>query len=148
MADNFEKFSLALSEADHYLHKITRDEMEEYGLSGSHAIYFFILLRHSEGMTCAELSEAAFKNKADVSRTVTLFEKKGLLIKKGDTRNNYRAKIFLTPTGLNAAKKLRERAAVVADAVSFGLTEEKRKVFYEVLNLLSTNMKNVCNEKV
>jgi len=147
VADNFERFSLAISELYHYLHKITRDEMEEYGLGGPHAIYFFILLRHKEGMTSAELSEASFRNKADVSRAVAFLEKKGLVVKKDDAHNNYRAKITLTDKGIDAATKLRKRAKIVNELVSNGLTEEKRDILYEALGLISSNMKEVCNEK-
>ena len=148
MTDRFEKFSFAISELYHYLHKITRDEMEKYGLSGPHAIYFFVLSRYETGLTCRSISEASFRNKADVSRAMTLFEKKGLVKKEGGATNSYRAKITLTDKGKTAAKKLRERAAIVTEAVGNGLTEENRKVLYNSLELIALNMRQICNDKI
>lgn len=147
MKNRFEKFSLSISELYYYLHKITRDEMEEYGLKGPHAIYFFVLSGNKNGMTSAELSEACFRNKADVSRTMNLFEKKGLVTKKGGYTNSYRAKIFLTEKGLAAAQRLRERAEIVTSAVSNGLTDENRKVLYESLEIIASNMKKILGNK-
>lgn len=148
MTDSFEKFSFAISELYHYLHKITREEMEEYGLSGPHAIYFFILSRHKNGLTSAKLAEASFRNKADVSRAITLLEKKGLVKKEGGTSNSYRAKILLTSEGELAAKKLRERAEIVAGEVGNGLTAEKRTALYDALEIIASNMREIFNDKI
>jgi len=148
LTERFEKFSFAISELYHYLHKITHDEMEEYGLKGPHAIYFFVLSHNKEGLTCAEISEASFRDKADVSRAMTLFEKKGLVTKKGGTNSSYRAKIVLTKDGFTAATKLRERAKVVTDAVGNGLDDENRSILYEGLEIIASNMRGICSEKL
>ena len=146
MIDRFEKFSLSISELYYYLHKITRDEMEEYGLNGPHAIYFFILYRHKDGLTCAELSEKSFRNKSDVSRAMTLFEEKGLAVKKGGTKN-YRAKISLTEKGVLAAEKLRERAKVLTELISSGVSEKEREILYSSLDIIASNMSEICDSK-
>ena len=147
MTDRFEKFSLTISELYHYLHKITRDEMETYGLNGPHAIYFFILSRYEKGLTAAKLSEVSFRNKSDVSRAMNLFEEKGFVRKKGGTTNSYRAKIVLTEEGISAAKRLKERASLITDSVSKGLTDEKRIILYESLELIVSNMQEICGDK-
>ena len=148
MTERFEKFSFAISELYHYLHKITHNEMEEYGLKGPHAIYFFILSHNKDGLTCAEISEASFRDKADVSRAITLFEKKGLVTKKGGTNSSYRAKIVLTKEGYAAATKLRERAKIVTDAVGNGLTDENRSILYEGLEIIASNMRELCSDRI
>ncbi len=147
MTERFERFSLAISELYYYLHKITRDEVKEYGLSGPHAIYLFILYRHKKGLTSAELSEATFKNKADVSRAVSLLEKKGLVTRKGGAKNSYRAKITLTDSGIAAAEKLRDRAKVVTDKISKDLTKENREILYTGLESIAKNMREICDFK-
>ena len=147
MTERFERFSLAISELYYYLHKITRDEMEEYGLSGPHAIYLFVLYRHKSGLTSAELSEATFKNKADVSRAVTLLEKKGLVTRKGGAKNSYRAKITLTACGVSAAEKLRDRARVVTGEISKDITDENRQILYKGLESIAKNMREICDVK-
>ena len=144
MVERFEKFSLSIAELYHFLHKITRVEMEEYGLGGPHAIYFFILYRYPDGITGAEISEYTFRNKSDVSRAIATLEKKGLVTKKGEKTNRYRAKIALTPLGIEAAEKLRERAKIVISAVSDGISDENRATLYESLYIISANMRKIC----
>lgn len=143
--ERFEKFSLSIAELYHFLHKITRAEMEEYGLNGPHAIYFFILYRFPNGLTCSEISELSFRNKSDVSRAIATFEKKGLVFKKGGAQNSYRAKIALTALGIAAAERLRERAKVVVDVVSNGVSDENREILYDSLGKIADNMRNVCD---
>ncbi len=145
MIDNFEKFSFAISELHRYLNKITTDEMERYGLKGPHAIYLFVLYRYDEGITGAELSELCFKNKADVSRAMGSFEKKGLIVKRGGEKNSYRAHIMLTENGKRITEALRERASVLVDHIGKGLTEENRNILYETLGLIASNMRNMVD---
>lgn len=145
MIDRFEKFSFAISELHRYLNKITADEMERYGLKGPHAIYLFVLYRYDEGITESELSELCFKNKADVSRVIGSFEKKGLIVKKGGTKNNYRAQIMLTEDGIKAANALQERAHVLIDRVGSGITDENRNILYETLGLIASNMRDMVD---
>ena len=76
-----------------------------------------------------------------------LFEKKGLIIKEGGTANSYRAKNILTEEGLAAAKKLRERAEIVTNCVSGTLSQERRKILYETLELIASNMREICSDK-
>jgi len=83
MIDRFERFSFAISEISHYWHKIATDEMGKYGLKGVHALYLTAMHRHPEGITSAQLCEECGKDKADVSRCVSLMEKKGLVIREG-----------------------------------------------------------------
>ena len=143
MIDRFEKFTFAISELHNYLHKITRDEMADYDLKGPHAIYFFVLYRHPEGITAAELSEACFRNKADVSRAMTVFEEKGFVV-RGNLASGYRAPIALTEKGRHAAERLRARAEVVVNQVGASLTDEQRAVFYESMERIAANMRSIC----
>ena len=144
MIERFEKFSFAISELYYFLHKITRDEMEKYGLNGPHAIYLIVLHRHKEGITSSRLAELSFRNKADVSRAITLFIEKGLAVRKGG--RSYRASIVLTEKGVAAAESLRERARIVIGIVGKGLTDEKRGILYESLELIASNMRELCGE--
>jgi len=146
MIDRFEKFAFAISVLHNYLHKITRDEMQTHDLKGPHAIYFFVLYRHPEGITAADLSEECFRNKADVSRAMNIFEAKGLVTRSGGASGGYRAPIVLTERGRLAAEHLRERARVVIQQVGEGLTEENRAIFYESMDIIAGNMRTLCDE--
>ena len=45
MEDRFERFSVGMSEISRYWHKLTGDEMEKYGLKGTHSIYLLTMYR-------------------------------------------------------------------------------------------------------
>lgn len=143
MIDRFERFSLAISEISRCWHKIAADEMEKYGLKGSHAVYLTTMCRYPDGITAARLCELCAKDKADVSRMMSIMEKKELVVKEG---SSYRAQLKLTPAGLEAAEHVRRRATVAVENASRGLTPERRAVFYEALELIVSNLQNICEE--
>ena len=143
MIDRFERFSLAISEISRCWHKIAADEMEKYGLKGSHAVYLTTMCRYPDGITAARLCELCAKDKADVSRMMSIMEKKELVVKEG---SSYRAQLKLTPAGLEAAEHVRRRVTVAVENASRGLTPERRAVFYEALELIVSNLQNICEE--
>lgn len=53
MIERFERFSYAIFEVSRCWHKIAAEEMEKYGLKGSHATYLTTLYRYSQGITAA-----------------------------------------------------------------------------------------------
>lgn len=143
MIDRFERFSLAISEISRCWHKIAADEMEKYGLKGSHAVYLTTMCRYPDGITAARLCELCAKDKADVSRMMSIMEEKALVVREG---SSYRAQLKLTPAGLEAAEHVRRRATVAVENASRGLTPERRAVFYEALELIVSNLQNICEE--
>ena len=143
MIDRFERFSLVISEISRCWHKIAADEMEKHGLKGNHAVYLTTLYRFPEGITAARLSELCCRDKADVSRMMSIMEKKALVVKVG---SSYRAQLKLTDAGLEAAEHVRDRANIAVKNASHGLSEEKRAVLYEALELIMTNLQTICEE--
>lgn len=143
MVERFERFSYAIFEVSRCWHRIAAEEMEKYGLKGSHATYLTTLYRYSEGITAAKLSELTGKDKADVSRMTAIMEKNGLLTKEG---SSYRALLKLTDTGCAAAEQVRDRAQVAVENASRGLSDEHREIFYSALELIVTNLQNICEE--
>ena len=143
MVERFERFSYAIFEVSRCWHRIAAEEMEKYGLKGSHATYLTTLYRYREGITAAKLSELTGKDKADVSRMTAIMEKNGLLTKEG---SSYRAMLKLTATGCTAAEHVRNRATVAVENASRGLSDEHREIFYSALELIVTNLQNICEE--
>lgn len=143
MVERFERFSYAIFEVSRCWHKIAAEEMEKYGLKGSHATYLTALYRFPQGITAAKLCELTGKDKADVSRMVAIMEKNGLVIKEG---SSYRALLKLTATGCEAAEHVRGRAGVAVENASRGLSDEHREIFYSALELIVTNLQNICEE--
>ncbi len=146
MLNRFARFSLAIAEIDRCWHKLAADEMARYELNSPHAVYLNVLYQYPEGITAARLGELCSKNKADVSRMVSILEKKGLVRKEGNGDNRYRAKLLLTETGWQAAEHARKRAAVAVELAGAGLSEETRDLFYSALEQITANLQKLSKE--
>lgn len=143
MIHRFERFSYAISEISRCWHRIAGEEMGEYGMSGSSSVYFTTLYRYPEGVTAAQLGELCSRDKADVSRTMSLLEKKGLVVRQG---SSYRARLQLTEQGVAVAEQINQKASAAVEHASRGLPEEKREIFYEALELITANLQMLSKE--
>ena len=147
MLNRFAKFSFSIAEIDRCWHKLAAEEMAKYDLNSPHAVYLTSLFDAGEdGITAAQLGERCGKNKADVSRMVSILEKKGLVKKVATGSNMYRAKLMLTDEGRLAAQHVRQRAAVAVELAGSGLTEEERETFYRALELITENLQKLGKE--
>lgn len=146
MIERFERFLFAISEISKHWHKIAGDEMAKYGLKGPHAIYLTAMYRYEDGITAPQLCELCGKDKADVSRMMAMLEKKGLVIKEGIHHNLYRGVFKLTSQGKIAAEHVRERASLAVEIAGKDLTEENRTVFYEALESIVMNLREISKK--
>ena len=141
MVERFERFSYAISEISRYWHKIASDEMEKYGLKSPHAIYLTTMYHHNDGLHAARLGELCGKDKSDVSRMMSIMEKKGLVKREGE--GAYRALLKLTEEGKKAAEHVRARAIVAVESAGKGITDENRRIFYDTLELIAANLAEI-----
>lgn len=146
MVERFERFSLAISEISRHWHKLTAEEMEKYGLKGTHSVYLLTMVRYPDGVTAPQLGELCGKDKADVSRMMAIMEKKGLVTKEGIHQNRYGGVFKLTPEGMEAARHVRQRASLAVELAGKDLTEESRAVFYEALESITANLRTLSKE--
>lgn len=144
MIERFEKFSFAIFEITRYWHKLAAEEMSKYGLKGPHATYLMALYRFEDGITAAKLCEQYGKDKADVSRMMSIMEKKGLVVKQAGGKNLYRGLLKLTDEGKKAAEHVRTRIAQVVESAGKGLSDKDRENFYYAIELISSNMRTLC----
>ena len=146
MLGRYEVLSGAISSMYHDIQKIERVEMAKFGLKGPHAQCLLALRRHPGGMTAAELCDACDKDKAGISRTVAELQAAGMVDREQPNGNRYRAKITLTEKGNAAAEAVSQRALLAVEMAGVGLEDEQRKVFYQVLNLISRNLHTICKD--
>lgn len=140
MIERFARFSHAIFAVSRCWHKLAAEEMEPYGLKGPHAIYLVAILRSAEGLTCAQLCELSGRDKADVSRAISLMETKGLVQRSG---NLYRAQIALTPQGTQAAEQICQRASLAVEYAGIGYSEKERDIFWQVLDTIAGNLQSM-----
>ena len=146
MLDRFEKFSLAIVEINRCWHKIAGEGLSKYDLKASHVTYLLTLYRNPEGLTAPKLAELCGRDKADVSRMLSILETKKLVTKDGIGSNRYRGCLRLTPEGQAVAKELSHRAERAVELAGAGLTEEHRAIFYESLDIITKNLRRICQE--
>ena len=146
MLNRFARFSLAISEIDRCWHKLAAEEMAKYDLNSPHAVYLNTLYQYPEGITAAKLGELCCKNKADVSRMVSILEKKGLVRKEAVGGNLYRAKLLLTDDGKLAAEHVQGRAALAVELAGSGMTDAERETFYRCLEQITANLQTLSKE--
>ena len=146
MVDRFERFSLAISEISRYWHKIATEELRKYHLKSSHAIYLTTMYHFQDGMTAPNLAKLCGKDKADVSRMMSIMENKGLITKEGNRPNEYRGILKLTEQGISVASQITKRAELAVEQAGKGLTEEKREIFYECLETIAGNLRRISEE--
>ena len=144
MINRFERFSFAIFEISRHWHKIAADVMAEYGLKGPHAIYLIALRRAGEGITAARLCALCDRDKADVSRAISLMEKQGLLRKGGE--QSYRALLELTETGIKAADHVCEKAQVAVESAGKDIPEDEREKFYLALESIAQNLRDLSTK--
>lgn len=148
MEDRFERFSYLIFEIGRCWHKLAAEEMAKYGLKGPHAIYLTTLYKHDDGVNAPELCELCGKDKSDVSRMMSIMEKKGLVTKEGNNRSLYRGLFKLTSEGKKAALSVKRRAELAVKNGGNGLDEKKRKALYDTLELITSNLKELCKEGI
>lgn len=148
MLDRFARFSYSIFEISRYWHKIAADEMTRYDLKGPYAVYLTTLYRHEDGITVTDLGALCGKDKADVSRAVASMEKKGLVMRQTVNKNAYRARLQLTDMGKTAAEQVCKQAALVVEQAGKDLSPEKREHFYETLELIATNLRQLSKEGI
>ena len=146
MLNRFARFSLAISEIDRCWHKLAAEEMAKYDLNSPHAVYLNTLYQYPEGITAAKLGELCCKNKADVSRMISILEKKGLVRKEAVGGNLYRAKLLLTDDGKLAAEHVQSRAALAVELAGSGMTDAERETFYRCLEQITANLQTLSKE--
>jgi len=143
MIERFERFSVAIAEISRYWHKITAAEMEKYGLKGTHSVYLAAMARHPEGLTAGQICELCCKDKSDVSRSMSMMEKKGLVMKEGLHQNLYKGVFRLTEAGIAAAEYVNRRASLAVAMAGRELTDESRAMLYAALESIAGNLRDI-----
>ena len=92
------------------------------------------------------LAKACGKDKADVSRMMSVMEEKGLITKEGEHAKLYRGTLKLTEQGRKVAAQITKRAELAVVRAGDGLTEEKREIFYDALDTITANLQRIAGE--
>jgi DNA-binding MarR family transcriptional regulator len=144
--DRFERFSVAIFSITRYWHKLAAEELAKYGLKGAHATYLTVMYKYPHGITVPQLCELCGEDKSDASRMISILEQKGLVTKQLVGGSLYRGKLVLTEEGRLAAEQVSQRASLAVEEAGKDLTDEAREIFYQSLESVTANMRELCKE--
>lgn len=148
MIDKYALFSTAIACIYRDIQKIERMEMAKFGLKGPHAQCLIVMEQHPEGITAGRLCELCEKDKAAISRTISEMEQTGLVCREQKNGNRYRALLYLTEAGKQAAKAVGRKAQAAVERAGAGLEDSHREVFYEVLGRIAGNLHAICRDGI
>lgn len=148
MTSRFEQFSFAIYGIYRDILKIQRDEMIKHDLKGSYALYLTALHHNPEGLTATELCETCDKDKAAISRVISELEQKGLVTRVSTRDTFYRAKLKLTEKGSIIAEQVDRAAGIAVELATKGMSDNDRKIMYECLGLIATNLRGICKDGI
>ena len=142
MINRFEHFTMDIFSITRSWNRLANEEMKKYGLRGAYGLYL-VMIAGSEGqITAAKLADLCQRDKADVSRAVAAFQKKGILKPYGESK--YRASLILTKEGKELALQISRRASEVIGQAGQDISEEMRDNMYQCLDSISLRMREIC----
>lgn len=145
MEDRFELFTTLMAKISRNIRRIKAKEMAEFGLKTPHASCLYFLYKN-KSMTAKELCEVCEEDKAAISRSIDCLEKQGLIRCDSKTEKRYKSELYLSEKGKHVAEKVVYKVDRVVNSASNGLTEEKRKILYEALNIIDENLKKISEK--
>lgn len=148
MVERFERFSHAIFEISRCWHKLAAEEMEKYNLKGPYAVYLLAIHRSNSGITSAQLCELSGRDKADVSRAISVMEQKGLVKRACAGNKLYRALLTLTEEGEIAAQHVCQRASLAVEYAGKGYSDADREIFWQVLDTIASNLQALSKEGI
>ena len=143
MLDRFERFSSRIFKLSKIWHQIAGEEMAHFGLNASHVSYIVALYKYPEGLTSAMLSKISDKDKSDVSRSLNAMMKSNLVEKHSVHQKGYAGIFLLTDEGKKVAYEIIKKVNFAVKMANENLSEEKRVVFYEILEIFIDNMTKI-----
>ncbi len=146
MIERFEQFTCSINAIYRYILKIERGEMEKFGFRGSYALYLAIMSHFPDGITATRLGELSDRDKAGISRIVAEMEQNGLITRQSNTENFYRAKLKLTENGQQVADFVKKKAIAAVSEAGDGISDQNRRIFYECLSIIASNLRRIGNE--
>ena len=143
MINRFEHFTMDIFSITRSWNRLANEEMKKYGLRGAYGLYL-VMIAGSEGqITAAKLADLCQRDKADVSRAVAAFQKKGILEPYGESK--YRASLILTKEGKELASQISRRASEVIGQAGQDISQEMRENMYQCLDSIALRMREMCD---
>lgn len=143
--DRFNKFTTQVNRIVRNIYRIKCEETGKLGLKGTHVSCLYYLYRAEGPLTAGELCAVCGEDKAAISRAVDYLGGEGYVSCESGAQKKYKSPISLTQKGREAGRFLSDRVESILIEASRGLSDEKRVIFYECLDLISDNLQTICD---
>lgn len=144
MNNKYHSFTTLISKINRNIIKIKSREMKIKGLKSTHvSCLYYLYLNEEDNLTAKDLCLLCDEDKGAVSRSISFLLENNYLSCDFEGKKAYKSPLILTEKGRKIGKYISEKIDEIADKGSFGIDEEKRKVLYECLNIISTNLEKI-----
>ena len=139
-AIRFEKFTLLIDGIHKCISKIKFDTAPDLGVKSVHLFWVYKLMLHPKGLTAAEIAAVNNVDRSLVSREIETLKKNGYVqTKDNGNKRSYNSRITLTESGLALAKRIKDEAIRIQEAVGANISEDELATFYVTLEKLYGN---------
>ncbi|MBO5955066.1 MAG: winged helix-turn-helix transcriptional regulator [Clostridia bacterium] len=145
MKERFRTFTVLITKISRCIRKIKTEEMDELNLKSPHVSSLYYLYKMGD-MPAKELCDICKEDKAAMSRSISDLEMNGYLKCESTAKKRYNSALTLTEKGEEIGKYIADKIDSVLNLASEGLTEEKRAILYEGLELISNNLEKFCEK--
>ena len=141
MINRFEHFTMDIFSITRSWNRLANEEMKKYGLRGAYGLYLVMIAGSEGSITAAKLADLCQRDKADVSRAVAAFQKKGILEPYGESK--YRASLILTKEGKELASQISRRASEVIGQAGQDISQEQSISLQFLLTIYSLPFRKI-----
>ncbi len=144
--NRFEEFTYILSKIYRSIQKIKLEELQKYGLKGSHMSYIYFIGKHEQGLSFKEINELSPDNKGLVSRNLAYLMDKDIIVKELEANKVYKGKFKLSSKGKEVFASVTKRTEQLCEDVYLDKSEMQIEEFYRNLNSISDKLDLIVNE--
>ena len=145
MEARFETFTMQIAKISRCIKKIKTEEMSTFNLKSPHVSCLYYMFKQNKPITAKELCDLCDEDKGAISRSIDYLEKDEYIFADSKTEKRYKSPLSLTEKGLIVGQGIADKVDNILDIASEGLSDEKRKIFYESLMLISDNLQKICD---
>ena len=145
MKERYRTFTVLITQLSRNIRRIKAEETGGLGLNGTHVSALYYLYKIGE-MPAKELCNICKEDKAAMSRSIDFLETNGYIECESNLRKRYNSPLKLTSKGSDKAKYIADKIDDVLLSASEGLSEEKRVIMYEGLELICKNLNKFCEK--
>ena len=138
--ERFETFTNFINGLYWDIQKLKAKWTEPLGMKAVHIFWVYLLRRHPEGLSSAELSRYSQSNRSLVSREIgELIQLGYVAYRKEQDGRRYGQRLVLTQQGLAVSDTIRQATLQIQNQVNDGIPEQDLLVFYRTLHTLQQN---------